>query len=816
MRFLVGALVGMLLAAPVRADHDMSQMDHSRSGKGYRGGGGGGDIDWGGAEKPPKEYLSESELDELAKERGHHAGDEQELLPYSPKQQGWIDKSFGANSYQSTHDLAHKNLNAYREQAEKEGRDPATVKKDLGNIVGGVREILNAGLIYHRMTQNERDNNSPEDQRMLAMARNKINEAETRLETVKMGQLDFHNIIMGGDGKNSGVEKIMDKLLGDQHLDHTINSSPVPNTNLITVKGNNQLRNGDAKGAQATFEQALSLDPGNVNALTGRAASFMDQKDFAAARADAQKALEIDPKDSAAQAILALAHDAAGKGYDPKAQNNWANRDMNGPAGGFGSGPARSGLSASAFANGSALQASAYTRGAARLIGMGDYQEAAKQSARAAELDPRSADAFALLALSEARLGHHEAALKAADAALALDPNSTTAHNAKLRALNGLGRYTEALGASDAALKSDPRNAYAYYMRSMAYNGMHDRKHMLEALAQAAALDGRYQSALDLARSSSDEKDLSFLFPEENLAAAKALLAEKGSGRGWADSVMSLGWPSLIGLALIVFGMLHFAFGGLTGKVVADLTRTGPSVGRGETTLIGMPTPPPLTGGHPTLGGTILRGQYRRLGQIGSSVYGAVYEGTDLSLDRRVAIRKLRAEMRAEDRERVLAPARKAAQLNHPGIVSMYAVLDEPDALYLVCEYAGGKTLRDLLASRGPLPAEEAVPLFRKAAAALDYAHARGVVHGALKASNVMVSAEGAPKLLDFGLARGPADIHTDLDAFAATLRETIAGLSPLHLDAVDAALAKSRGQWLTAAGIVDAVSAALDSVKTA
>jgi predicted Ser/Thr protein kinase len=151
-----------------------------------------------------------------------------------------------------------------------------------------------------------------------------------------------------------------------------------------------------------------------------------------------------------------------------------------------------------------------------------------------------------------------------------------------------------------------------------------------------------------------------------------------------------------------------------------------------------------------------LDGRYgieRRLGRGGM---GVVYLAHDTTLDRRVAIKVIRADAgdpaaaRRFDRE-----ARAAARLAHPHVVTVHDVGRLPGGPpFLVMEYVPGPTLRELLNRKGPLPAREVVRLLAGPAQALDAAHAAGLVHRDLKPENLIVGPDRRVKIADFGLAR--------------------------------------------------------------
>ncbi|MFA5139814.1 MAG: serine/threonine-protein kinase [Elusimicrobiota bacterium] len=140
---------------------------------------------------------------------------------------------------------------------------------------------------------------------------------------------------------------------------------------------------------------------------------------------------------------------------------------------------------------------------------------------------------------------------------------------------------------------------------------------------------------------------------------------------------------------------------------------------------------------------------------IGQGGMGIVYEGTDLTLDRKVAVKRMRDEISENPRglSQFLAEARSVAALKHPNIVEIYSILKERDRIYLVFEYVEGETLEHALAVNRKLTLEQSLPVLRQAAAALDYAHSRKVIHRDLKPSNIMLTPAGTARVMDFGLA---------------------------------------------------------------
>jgi Tol biopolymer transport system component/predicted Ser/Thr protein kinase len=180
-------------------------------------------------------------------------------------------------------------------------------------------------------------------------------------------------------------------------------------------------------------------------------------------------------------------------------------------------------------------------------------------------------------------------------------------------------------------------------------------------------------------------------------------------------------------------------------------------------------------------------GPYEILSLLGAGGMGEVYRASDPRLGRDVAIKVLPAERMADEsrRRRFIHEARAASALNHPNIVTVHEV-DSVDGIdFIVMEYALGRTLKDAI-PRGGMRLAEVLRVAIPMADALARAHAAGIVHCDLKPGNVVVSAEGAVKVLDFGLARLvtpretlPKESQTETYDGPATVAGTIGYMSP-------------------------------------
>ena len=140
---------------------------------------------------------------------------------------------------------------------------------------------------------------------------------------------------------------------------------------------------------------------------------------------------------------------------------------------------------------------------------------------------------------------------------------------------------------------------------------------------------------------------------------------------------------------------------------------------------------------------------------IGAGGMGQVYRARDTDLDRDVAVKVLSPEF-ADDADRLARFAREArvlASLNHPNIAQIHGLQSSGAVTAIVMELVSGETLADRIA-RGPIAVNEALPLARQIAAALEAAHEQGVIHRDLKPANIQVRTDGTVKVLDFGLAK--------------------------------------------------------------
>jgi serine/threonine protein kinase len=153
-------------------------------------------------------------------------------------------------------------------------------------------------------------------------------------------------------------------------------------------------------------------------------------------------------------------------------------------------------------------------------------------------------------------------------------------------------------------------------------------------------------------------------------------------------------------------------------------------------------------------------GRYQIVAELGRGAMGVVYQALDPTIGRTIAIKSIRLQdltdttERERLRERLVREAQSAGILSHPGIVTIYDIAEENGMAYIFMEFVNGPPLEKMLLTEQTPDKETILSILRQTAAALDYAHKKGIVHRDIKPANIMIHEDGTAKVTDFGVAK--------------------------------------------------------------
>lgn len=357
------------------------------------------------------------------------------------------------------------------------------------------------------------------------------------------------------------------------------------------------------------------------------------------------------------------------------------------------------------------IHGAAALRDAAGKLAIKDYAGAETSLTRRIQEAPTDGGAYRMRAVARRYQKKYADSADDAKRAFEINPRDSRSLHLLSRDLTDLGHAQEGLAEADRALAVDKNDANGYIARAAANGALGRNEEQLADLARAAALDSQFDSiyheALDL-RNGGRPK----------------------SGRSWPV------WLGAVGTALLFFSFALFRKRGDSSVRMALRKDDHDAFAAAAPRLDSVPK------------------GFRVVKTLGQGGMGVVYEAVDLGLQRTVALKKLRAEIADNPRERTrfLKEARTVAGLKHPNIVEIHAIHEDAEGLFLVFERVPGESLHERL-GRGPVNHAEAAAYLKQIASALDYAHGQGVVHQDLKPANVMIHA-GLAKVMDFGIAR--------------------------------------------------------------
>ncbi|MBI4801770.1 MAG: protein kinase [Elusimicrobia bacterium] len=509
--------------------------------------------------------------------------------------------------------------------------------------------------------------------------------------------------------------------------------------------------------AAKTATSALKLDPENPEAYKTRALARAALADRKGAVEDVKKAMEMDPQDESARLLSALIEskkEASGlralssleemkKAFGAVGAAGAVKKDegvFNDPRAGL-AGLTRSG-EGGADGRGTGVwspdysKSNIYLKTAMAKNRLGDYESAARYAGLALEKNPDNLDARLERANANNFLGLYDEAIKDASFVIERNPSNTQALNMRAWALNRKGRPKDAEADANKVIGLNPGFADAWFNRALAYEKQGNYRAMLSDFGQAAALNSAYGARFQDAVAQYANRVPNFSYPKAGVSPAGGRPPEERSSGVKRFAVLLI--FTLTGGLLIALGFMHIV-----------TSSKGAAATKAKTTHPDVLSPSVFYEGVAT-------GKYAIEKKMGAGGMGVVYEATDQSLGRKVAIKKMHDEIKLNEREkqRFLEEARTVALLHHPNIVEIYTIFEEEDNIYLVFEHIDGLTLDKMLDKEVRLAWDRARPIFDGAAKALSYAHSKNVVHRDLKLSNIMISSDAEVKVMDFGLAR--------------------------------------------------------------
>jgi serine/threonine-protein kinase len=181
-------------------------------------------------------------------------------------------------------------------------------------------------------------------------------------------------------------------------------------------------------------------------------------------------------------------------------------------------------------------------------------------------------------------------------------------------------------------------------------------------------------------------------------------------------------------------------------------------------------------------------GRYQIVRELGRGAMGVVYQAQDPTIGRTIAIKSIRLQdltdetERARLRERLFREAQSAGILSHPNIVTIYDVAEQGEMAYIFMEFVNGPPFEQMLRVEQAPDKETLLSIFRQTAAALDYAHKKGIVHRDIKPANIMIHEDGTAKITDFGVAK----IMSQQMTLSGTMMGTPSYMSPEQVQSTE------------------------------
>lgn len=403
------------------------------------------------------------------------------------------------------------------------------------------------------------------------------------------------------------------------------------------------------------------------------------------------------------------------------------------------------------------VKAKTLTTEAITKVRVDDRKAAKKLLLKAIETYPKYTAAYANLASLLVQEGHYDDALDLLRTGLTARPKSADLWIARAFVNNKRGEFDDGLRDASNAIRYSNKNGYGWFQRAYSKAGLRDREASLLDLDEAAKRDHQFRVKLKAAKALPEDGDPLLLYDAMMAESRAAPKAPKRPRPPWVYLVFGLIAAGLAAIGLRLEPVRE--------RITRSFRRKDESSSTNNTSS------------------GFWKG-YRIVREIAAGGMGIVYEAVDTRLDRRVAIKCMRDEIKndSHERQRFLDEAQLVAKLEHRNIVSIKGIEEDSGDVYLVFEYVEGRTLHEAIADNGSLTLVEARDLFKEVCAALEFAHSKKVVHRDLKPANIMITVSGEVKVMDFGIARQAQEALEKL-AMTNTVMGTPPYMSPEQED---------------------------------
>ncbi len=615
------------------------------------------------------------------------------------------------------------------------------------------------------------------------------------------------------------AEVVEQRLVVKEYIAQTMEEiapeSPAGPQGLAEV---NQERSNHAAAVEY-FKTAIERGGETSLVRSHKGRSHYEIGDYKNAFADARRALQLDRRNREAFAVYKLTKgrlSPSDMDLKPMSQKmeKAMEREQNSAMEVASKAPPRDMMSPEAYkAN---VKAKALTSQAVTKVRVDDRDGAKRLLLKAIKTYPKYAAAYANLASLLVQQGQYHEASVLLETGLVARPNAAALWTARAFVNNKQGKFEEGLRDASNSIRYDANNGYGWFQRAYSKAGLGDREASLLDLEEAARRDRQFRPKLKQAREMLPEADPLLLYDAmmaENRAPPKAPEAPRPP------------WVYL------VFGLIAAGLAAVGLKLEPVRDRINTTFRRKRKASKDSEQ-------------GFWKG-YRIQREIAAGGMGVVYEAIDTRLDRRVAIKCMRDEIKRDvrERERFLSEARLVAKLEHPNIVAIKGIEEDGGDVYLVFEYVEGRTLYEALSDKGTISLSEARDLFKEVCTALEFAHSKKVVHRDLKPANIMITVNGEVKVMDFGIARQAADaleklaltntvIGTppymspeqedgmvgkagDVFALGVCLYEALSGEQPFVGTPAAQLIKKQKGEFEPLTAVVDGLPPAIDSLLT-